>query len=54
MRDPQKNQIKSSQETLVLIVSLLILLPLLFVGFYRSEVVRNTLQIYSADVFHKM
>ncbi|BBD67900.1 hypothetical protein NIES4072_47980 [Nostoc commune NIES-4072] len=33
MRDPQKNQIKIEPATLVLIVSLLILLPLLFVGF---------------------
>ena len=33
MRDPQKNQIKIEPATFVLIVSLLILLPLLFVGF---------------------
>lgn len=33
MRDPQKNQIKIEPATLVLIVSLLILVPLLFVGF---------------------
>lgn len=34
MRDPQKNHIKIDPATLVLIASALILLPLLFAGFF--------------------
>lgn len=36
MRDPEKNQIKVEPATLVLIVSVLILLPLLVVGFFSQ------------------
>ncbi|AVH70589.1 hypothetical protein NLP_1843 [Nostoc sp. 'Lobaria pulmonaria (5183) cyanobiont'] len=36
MRDPEKNHIKIDPATLVLIVSVLILLPLLVVGFFSQ------------------
>ncbi|MGV0101667.1 hypothetical protein NSTCB13_00111 [Nostoc sp. DSM 114160] len=36
MRDPQNNHIKVEPATLVLIVSVLILLPLLVVGFFSQ------------------